>query len=199
MEMPAELLVLCIKAPRERGVAAHSSARCWRRWGAGIARHGAPHPTRLPCPRQTDPEERTLGSWGPGPFDDDTAMDFVDDVANGPPSNVMPALLDAVDRLTAPQGAQDYGRAARGLAAAALVAGIAPEGATEWAANTIPNLGTDDAAAALQAIHAAYGEDAILPELATDADSRTRHLAALEPARQLLRAAIPPPQHEVLF
>lgn len=46
-----------------------------------------------------------MGSWGPGPFDDDVAMDFVDAMVSGSGSNVMPALLEAIDRLTARQGA----------------------------------------------------------------------------------------------
>ncbi len=140
-----------------------------------------------------------MGRWGPGPFDDDTAMDFVDALVSGPASNVMPALLEAIDRLTAPQGAQDYGHAVRGLVAAALLAGTGPEHAEEWAANTIKPVRMDDATAALQAIDAAYGQDAIPPELATEADNLTQCLVALEPTRQLLQAAIPPAQHETLF
>ncbi|MBX6355485.1 MAG: DUF4259 domain-containing protein [Micromonosporaceae bacterium] len=139
-----------------------------------------------------------MGSWGPGLFDDDTAMDFVDGLADLPVIDVMPELLRAIDQL-ASHGARDYGRSVRGLAAAALLVGRWPDRAKDWAVRAIPPPTPEIAADALRAIDAAYGDDAILTELTAEAGTLAEHLAAIEPIRQLLRAAIFPPQQESLF
>jgi len=144
-----------------------------------------------------------MGSWGYGPFDDDTALDFVDDLVDRQATYVVPALHAALDRLAAPGGALDYSLSVQGLAAAALLAGCVPypedQRNSAWVSTTIPPLDHEIATLACQAIEAAYGEDAILTELAIEAGNLTEHLAGLEPVRQRLRAAIPPPQTETLF
>jgi hypothetical protein len=146
---------------------------------------------------------RTVGSWGYGPFDDDTAMDFVDSLVNGQAAHVMPALLDRFDRLASSSGTKDYNLSVEGLAATALVAGFAPypadERRSEWVAATIPPLSPEVAMLACQAINAAYGDDAILTEFAVEAGNLSEHLAAIEPVRQRLQAAVLLPQVEILF
>jgi hypothetical protein len=128
-------------------------------------------------------------------------MDFVDDLVDGRPALVVPALLDALDRLTSPGGSRDYTVSVQGVAAAALLAGYAPEDKrrSEWFGATIPPLAPEVAMLACQAVDVAYGDDAILTEFAAEAGSLPEQFAAIEPLRRRLRAAIPPPQTETLF
>ncbi|MFB6724954.1 DUF4259 domain-containing protein [Kribbella sp. NPDC056345] len=139
-----------------------------------------------------------MGSWGTGPFDDDTAMDFIDALADTPTDVRLRRLAAAVDRLLLPQNAEDYTMAVEAVAAAAILAGagVEQEQTATW---EIPPLTADRAEAAMTAVANAYADHGIIAELAAEAGTLSEHRAAIEPVRERLRAAIPPPQDEVLF
>lgn len=144
-----------------------------------------------------------MGSWGDGPFDNDSAMDFIDGLVDGEPAHVVPALISTLDRLVTPGGAQDYDLSVQGLAAAALLAGFVPypgdAQTAEWVTATIPPLSPEVAALAGQAIDTACGDDAVFADYAAEDGRLSNLLAAIRPVRQRLRAAVPPPQVETLF
>jgi hypothetical protein len=141
-----------------------------------------------------------LGSWGHGPFDDDTSTDFVDQVAELPADELVPALLLTIEKLVSgDRRLEDYTLCVRVVAAAALLAGCVPENDERWPADTALRHTTAVAIAALRAVDTAYADDSILTEMAAEDGNLRERLAAVEPVRQLLRAAIPPPQHETQF
>jgi hypothetical protein len=133
-----------------------------------------------------------------GPFDDDTAMDFIDALADAPADMVLPKLTAAVNRLVQPRNAEDYTMSVEAVAAAAILsgAGFDPRHTETW---DVPPLTADMARAALTAVNNAYADHGVIVELAAEAGTRSEHRAAIEPVRERLRAAIPPPQDEVLF
>ncbi|MEV4757303.1 DUF4259 domain-containing protein [Micromonospora sp. NPDC049559] len=131
-----------------------------------------------------------MGSWGHGPFDDDTSMDFVDHLAELPPDEVVPALLLTIDQLVSgDRQVEDYTLCVQGVAAAALLAGCVPESHEQWPAAAALRPTAEVAIAALRAVDTAYADDSILTEMATEDGNLRERLAAVEPIRQLLRAA----------
>ncbi|MEV4757294.1 hypothetical protein AB0J86_19560 [Micromonospora sp. NPDC049559] len=110
----------------------------------------------------------------------------------------MPALLRTIEELVSgDRRVKDYALGVEAVAAAALLAGCVPEGHEHPGAALRPS--ADIAIAALRAIDTAYADDSIPTELAAEDANLRERLAAVEPVRQLLRAAIPPLQRETLF
>jgi hypothetical protein len=76
-----------------------------------------------------------VGAWGPGPFENDDALDLVGDVSDNPTWERMTTFLGRVashaEYLEAPDGS-------RAVAVAALVCGQAPEGSEDLLARLGP-------------------------------------------------------------
>ncbi len=63
-----------------------------------------------------------MGTWGTGPFDDDTAADWCLVLDAAPPGDRVQIVRDALVSVLEKMGCPDYGIAVRAVAAAAVVA-----------------------------------------------------------------------------
>ena len=90
-----------------------------------------------------------MGTWGVGPFDDDTAMDFIDEPMARSPVHVR-SELDRVVRRIPKSGEVNYPSALQAIAAAVLLGGcsLPPEIAT-WRRSLAIHVTAELAAAAL--------------------------------------------------
>lgn len=109
-----------------------------------------------------------MGTWGPAPFENDDALDFVREVVEDGPvalEEAFDVVLDAEGLLEAPEGA-------RAVAAAALLGGILtgehaglPQEAGEWLAQQPPEGLAGLRAPALTALDIVEGPSSELREL----------------------------------
>jgi hypothetical protein len=145
-----------------------------------------------------------VGDWGFGPFEDDTAMDFADDLREANRAVAAHRLIRAVEDCADGKGMDDYRRAVEGCVAAALLAGYT-DGALDsgelslWLADVKPDLTPDLADLALRAIEKAHDPEGDLAKLWAESGHLGQRLTALKPVERLLREAIGPPQEETLF
>ncbi|SEG79027.1 protein of unknown function [Thermomonospora echinospora] len=132
-----------------------------------------------------------MGTWGPGPFDDDTAMDFVDYLLDLPPDQVQQELRTAVRLACDVGGYLGYVDAVRAVAAASLLAGVVPPGyESSW---TVPlRLTPDLAAEAMEAIGRAHSAGSDLHELRAESGTYARVDEALRPVLAALQRGAHP-------
>ncbi|MGW0564411.1 DUF4259 domain-containing protein [Streptomyces sp. NPDC003016] len=71
-------------------------------------------------------QEKTMGTWGTGPFDSDIAGDFTDRLRGLSPQRIVGALEEALRRVADSGPHIDGGDGAEAVAAAALVAAQIP-------------------------------------------------------------------------
>ena len=150
-----------------------------------------------------------MGAWGSGPFENDTAMDFVDDLVdllNGEDRagerlvarcrQAFEAVVDAAAEggeddddayVEAPEGEEAV--AAAGLLALAAGGKVpADDDVVGWVASTGAAVGQGVAAEAVRALDLVMSEDSELPELWEDAGA----LDELEAAIEALKAVLMP-------
>jgi hypothetical protein len=73
------------------------------------------------CTRVTAVASQAVGTWGFGPFEDDTAVDFVDELREAVPAVARQRLIRALEDCADGRGIDDYVSAVEGCAAAALL------------------------------------------------------------------------------
>jgi hypothetical protein len=137
-----------------------------------------------------------MGSWGPGPFDNDDALDFVGDLSRGTPLDIRERIISILDAVRTDQGLeiQEVNVA---LAAAGLLAirNGAPEpdetAVTEWLLHAPmypdPELCQRAIWAVDRALDPASNE---WYELWEEADSLDLVVTALKPYRAALEAGV---------
>lgn len=129
-----------------------------------------------------------MGTWGLGPFDDDTAMDFIDDLRDGSPEHVAgrleQAVAEAADVVTL-----KYGPAVRAVASAALLGGRGlPPALTAWRESLAIRVDSQLARTALAAIDRSCSPQSELWELWTEAGKAGAAWRALADTRTALSA-----------
>jgi hypothetical protein len=140
---------------------------------------------------------RIMGAWGYGPFEDDTAMDFVDGLREVDPAVVAQRLMRAVEDCADGKGTDDYTRAVEGCVAAALLAGYT-DGAPEseelrrWLGGVKPDLTPDLADLALCAIEKAHDPEGDLAQLWEEGARLGERRAAMKSVERVLRDAVGP-------
>lgn len=139
-----------------------------------------------------------MGAWGAGSFDNDTALDWLDDLARAPGTR---AIRQALEHVSDNDGYIDADEASAALAAAELVAGLLgqpparlPEAAAEWLG--APPRDAPAEARALQPLAlVAVNRARTISEL-RDLWEESKHAAdwkqALDDLERRLRAALPP-------
>jgi hypothetical protein len=141
-----------------------------------------------------------MGTWGVGPFDDDTAMDFIDELMARSPVHVR-SELDRVVRRIPESGEVDYTSALQAVAAAVLLGGcsLPPEIAT-WRRSLAIHVTAELAAAALLALERTHSPDSESWQLWCDAGRGHEVWQALADTVRELRAVVHSPvQTETLF
>jgi hypothetical protein len=144
-----------------------------------------------------------VGTWGFGPFEDDTAVDFVDELREAVPAVARQRLIRALEDCADGRGIDDYVSAVEGCAAAALLVRyvddeLGPE-EVQWLADVKPELTADLAELALRAIEKAHDPEGELAELWAESGHLSDRLTAMALVEQRLREAVGPPQDERLF
>jgi hypothetical protein len=142
-----------------------------------------------------------VGTWGPGPFEDDTAMDFVDHLLDLPSTQVQQELEAAVRIACDAEDYLEYGDAVRAVVAASLLAGLAPDGEAMWRSAIPLQLTPNLAADAVEAIRRARSTGSHLHELTVESGTYAGVDKALRPVLTVLqRIALPvDPDQEPLF
>jgi Domain of unknown function (DUF4259) len=135
-----------------------------------------------------------MGSWGPGPFDNDDALDFVGALRESTPSDIRHRLLAALDAVST-GGSPDATEVNIALAAAGLVAirNGAPEpdetAVTEWLRHAPMQADPELCRIGLEAVDRALEpDDNEWYELWDEADSIDLVETALKPYRAALEA-----------
>lgn len=140
-----------------------------------------------------------MGTWGKGPFDDDTAMDFFDALSDRDGDARIERLRAAVLRVSRAPGSVNYTEGVEALAAASLLAGMTPPSTNvEWVASLPTGLmaePADDAVAAVGRVHA-HASD--LHESWSEAGGYDQVWEASAPVLRALRAP-GEPQQDGLF
>ena len=132
-----------------------------------------------------------MGAWGFLPFENDDAMEWLDELEDGGAEVVRAALQVAeADYLEAPDGST-------AVAAAEIIStsqgnppGEVPENVTSWLATYGSELGPDDVELALRAVKRVASEESELAELWDDADE-PEWRESLDDLADRLRAALP--------
>ncbi|MFD6472121.1 DUF4259 domain-containing protein [Streptomyces anulatus] len=143
-----------------------------------------------------------MGTWDIGPFDNDTAADFGDDLdeaAREERESIIRAVLkraaDPADRLDASDGE-------RAVAAAALVVGQHPDGEPACSiygpSEPLPALPTDLRTLAVDALDHVVSDPSELAELWAEAAKSSEWRQDITRLRNVLAPPIPP-QEEALF
>lgn len=115
-----------------------------------------------------------VGTWGVGPFDNDTALDWRDDLDEAPPADrvqLVRAALEAADD----EGYLDYDVAAEAVAAAAVVA-------------SDPALPTELRPLAVRALDRVIGPDSEWRQLWSESDELPDALAGVRQLRATLES-----------
>lgn len=131
-----------------------------------------------------------MGTWGPGPLEDDTALDFAEALMSSPdPAEQLAAAV----RLAARPGRHlDHTDAVRAVVAAVLLAGTPLTGRVRrWRRATPITVPPDLAATALRAMEHAHSPGSGLYERHARIGQRDEAWAALAPAVQALHDAPP--------
>jgi hypothetical protein len=111
-----------------------------------------------------------VGTWDAGPFDNDDAADFANDLNDAPEPQRVAMIRAALTAAVENDDYLDYGDGAPAVAAAALVAHRLP-GGEQFAPNNygpqapVPNLPPDLIQLAIGAVERVLGDDSELAEL----------------------------------
>ncbi|MFP3463545.1 DUF4259 domain-containing protein [Arthrobacter globiformis] len=101
-----------------------------------------------------------MGAWGFLPFENDDAMDWLDELEAGDAEVVRGALANAGDGyVQAPDGSVAIAAAEITSAAHGNPPGDLPENAATWVTAHGPEIGPEDVELALQAVERVAGED----------------------------------------
>jgi hypothetical protein len=136
-----------------------------------------------------------VGTWGKGPFDDDTAMDFFDALSDCDGDVRAERLRAAVLRVSRAPGYVDYTAGVEAVVAASLLAGMTPPSTNvEWAASLPTGLTAELADDAVVAVERAHSHGSDLHEMGSEAPGYDQVWEALTPVLRALRAAGEPKQ-----
>ena len=121
-----------------------------------------------------------MGTWQVGPFDNDVAMDFFDEIEETPDDQVLARLSSVLTAVTERPGRVELAEGHLAVAAAGLVAaGRAPAAATtgnpsvdEWLSRHRPPADPDSARIALAALDRVAGPDSEWMDLWSATDLR---------------------------
>jgi Domain of unknown function (DUF4259) len=139
------------------------------------------------------------GDLGKGPFDDDTAMDFVDALSDCDAEVRVERLRAAVLRVSRAQGYIDYTEGVQAVVAASLLVGVMPPLTNvSWVASLPAGLLAQLADDAVVAVERAHAPGSDLFELCSAADAYDEVWKALTPVLRTLRA-IGEPEQDGLF
>jgi uncharacterized protein DUF4259 len=112
-----------------------------------------------------------MGAWGFLPFENDDALDWLDELDAGGAEAVRGALANAgADYLEAPDGSVAIAAAEVTSACQGNPPGDLPEDAASWVTAHGAEIGPEDVELALQAVTRVAGEESELAELWDDAD-----------------------------
>jgi hypothetical protein len=136
-----------------------------------------------------------MGTWGKGPFDEDTAMDFFDELGPCDVEVREEALRAAILRVARTQEHIGFVDGTRAVLAAALLAGMMPPSEGEpWAASLRAGLLAELAADAVLAVERAHSPGSDLCEQWSEAGGYDQVWKELAPVLRALRAAGEPEQ-----
>ncbi|GAA3024717.1 hypothetical protein GCM10020229_39990 [Kitasatospora albolonga] len=139
-----------------------------------------------------------MGSWGPGPFEDDSALDFVDDLRELPAEEVAAEIERAVRSVAEETEYVEYAEGVSAVAAAALLSGRYREELGEYPAG-VPVPTPELAELALRAVERAHSGGSHLWELRVESGTYREDWKALAPVRAALLQVATPTQSDSLF
>lgn len=141
-----------------------------------------------------------MGSWGLGPFDDDTALDFVDALRDLPLSTIQSVLERALRTVASEDGYVEYASAVEAVACAALLAGQCDDDLVRAWLSTVPlDVTRESAELALRAIDRVHSTGSHLWELRADAGLVRESRAAVSVTIGVLRRLSGFAREEMLF
>lgn len=136
-----------------------------------------------------------MGTWGKGPFDDDTAMDFFDALSHSDENVRTERLKAAILRVSRAPGSVGYTEGVEAVVAASLLAGMTPPFTNvEWVASLPTALTAELADDATVAVERAHSPASDLHESWSEAGGYDQVWKALSPVLRALRAAGEPKQ-----
>lgn len=140
-----------------------------------------------------------MGTWGKGPFDEDTAMDFFDGLDLCDLEEREERLKAAILRVARAEGHIGFVEGTQAVVAAALLAGIMPSSTEEpWAGSLSAGLQAEIAAEAVVAVERAHSPGSDLWDQWTEAGEYDQVWKELAPVLRAHRAVAEPDQ-EGLF
>ena len=131
-----------------------------------------------------------MGAWGYLPFENDDALDWLDELDGGGAEVVRQALSRAGDRyVEAPDGSVALAAAEVTSASQGNPLGELPENVTDWVTAHGAAITAEDVEMALEAVERVAGERSELAELWEDADE-PKWRESLEDLMERLRTAL---------
>jgi hypothetical protein len=131
-----------------------------------------------------------MGAWGFLPFENDEAMDWLDELEAGGAEVVRSALTNAdADYVEAPEASVAIAAAEVASTSQGSPSGGLPVNVLSWVAAHGAELGLEDVELALRAVARVAGEDSELAELWDDADE-PEWRESLEDLTERLRSAL---------
>jgi len=135
-----------------------------------------------------------------GPFDDDTALDFVDALRDLPLSTIQSVLERALRTVASEDGYVEYASAVEAVACAALLAGQCDDDLVRAWLSTVPlDVTRESAELALRAIDRVHSTGSHLWELRADAGLVRESRAAVSVTIGVLRRLSGFAREEMLF
>ncbi|MEV5824801.1 DUF4259 domain-containing protein [Spirillospora sp. NPDC052242] len=139
-----------------------------------------------------------MSTWGKGPFDEDTAMDFFDQLDTCSSKVRGERMKAAILRVSRESGHIGYVEATKAVVAASLLAGMMPHPEDEpWSATLPTTLLEDLAADAAVAIERAHSPGSDLYENWTEMGGYDQVWQKLAPVLRVLRAVGEPMQNRL--
>ncbi|MFD0343314.1 DUF4259 domain-containing protein [Streptomyces sp. NPDC127117] len=143
-----------------------------------------------------------MGTWDNGPFDNDTAADFADDLDEAAVEEREPMIRRVLKRAADPADCLDAPDAERAVAAAALVVAQHPGGEPSCAnygpSEPLPEFPADLRTLAVDALDQVVAEPSELAELWDEAANGPKWHQEITRLRDVLDPPLPP-QEEALF
>ncbi|WTU05372.1 DUF4259 domain-containing protein [Kitasatospora sp. NBC_00070] len=143
-----------------------------------------------------------MGTWGIGPFEDDTAADFAGDLDEAEPDEREKLVRRALLRTVEAQDSLDASEAVEAVAAAALIAAQCPNGEPVTTGfgphEALPTFATDLRTLAAEALGRVLAAESELAELWDDTRDGPRWRRSVGHLREVL-APRTEPQEDALF